>query len=69
MYVWAKGERKKKGCGAERKERRKEQGRHGDGRTLGMKGKRAQERKKVRMGSNKSGGEKGRDGRKAGNYV
>jgi hypothetical protein len=34
-----------------------------------MKGKRAQERKKGRMGSNKSKGEKGRDGRKEGNDV
>jgi hypothetical protein len=31
--------------GAERKERRKEQGRNGEGRKLGKKGKRAQERK------------------------
>ncbi len=62
--------------GAERKGRRKEQGRNGKGesdeckgRKLGMKGKRAQERKKGKMGSNKSGGKKGRDGRKEGNDV
>jgi hypothetical protein len=34
-----------------------------------MKGKRAQERKKGRVESNKSKGEKGRDGRKAGDDV
>ncbi len=68
MYVWAKGSERRRG-GAERKERRKEQGRNGEGRNLGMKGKRAQERKKGMMGSYKSGGEEGTDGRKAGDEV